>query len=374
MLIGVPKEIKNHEYRVGLTPAGVGELLNQGHRVLIETDAGLAIGLTDVHYQQAGADIADCAESVYAQAELIIKVKEPEQSERQWLRSGQTLFTFLHLAADKHLTKDLIASGATCIAYETVTDHYGGLPLLAPMSEVAGRMAIQAGIHALENPQGGRGVLLGGVAGVAPAKVVVLGGGVVGEQAARMAMGLGADTTVIDKSLGRLRQLDAHFGPQMKTLFATHHAIQSAISEAGLIIGAVLIPGAKAPKLITKSMLSDIKTGTVLVDVAIDQGGCFETSRITTHEAPTFVEQGVIHYCVANMPGAVAHTATYALTHATLPFIIALANQGVIPALAQDNFLRQGLNIYQGQVTNQAVAMAHDCPFVDPESIFPLGQ
>ena len=303
MIIGVPKEIKNHEYRVSLTPAGVDELHCQGHRVLIEANAGLAIGLTTALYQQAGAEIIDSAEDIYAQAEMIVKVKEPQQQERQWLRPGQILFTFLHLAADKQLTQDLIESGATCIAYETVTDQNGGLPLLAPMSEVAGRMAIQAGIRALENPQGGRGVLLGGAAGVAPAKVIVLGGGVAGEQAARMAMGLGADTTVIDKSLSRLRQLDARFGPQMKTLFSTQNAIQSAISDADLIIGAILVPGAKAPKLITKAMLSDMKPGTVLVDVAIDQGGCFETSRITTHEAPTFIEQDITHYCVANIPG-----------------------------------------------------------------------
>jgi alanine dehydrogenase len=374
MIIGIPKEIKNHEYRVGLTPAGVHELHCQGHRVLIETNAGLAIGLTDALYQQAGADIIDSAETIYAQADMIIKVKEPQKKERQWLRPDQILFTYLHLAADKQLTQDLIDSGAICIAYETVTHHNGGLPLLAPMSEVAGRMAIQAGMRALENPQGGRGILLAGVAGVAPAKVVVLGGGVAGEQAARMAIGLGADTIVIDNALSRLRQLDAHFGPQMKTLFATQSAIQSVISDADLVIGAVLIPGAKAPKLITKSMLADIKPGTVLVDVAIDQGGCFETSRVTTHEAPTFVEQGIIHYCVANIPGAVAQTATYALTNATLPFILALANQGVIPALEQDHCLRHGLNVYQGQVTHQAVASAHDYSYLDPEGIFQPNQ
>lgn len=372
MLIGVPKEIKNHEYRVGITPVGVKALVTKGHHVMIEHLAGDAIGLTDELYRQAGATIINSAKAIYDEAELIVKVKEPQVQERQWLRQGQILFAYLHLAADKQQTQDLLDSGATCIAYETVTDKNGGLPLLAPMSEVAGRMAIQAGIHALENPQGGRGVLLGGVAGVAPAKVVVLGGGVVGEQAARMALGLGADTTVIDKSLGRLRQLDAHFGPQMKTLFATQDAIQSAVSDADLIIGAVLIPGAKAPKLITKAMLSEIKTGTVLVDVAIDQGGCFETSQITTHEAPIFVEQGIIHYGVANMPGAVAHTATYALTNATLPFILALANQGVIAALEQDSCLRQGLNIHQSQVIHQAVAIAHGYSYKNPEGLFQL--
>tara|TARA_R110002111_G_scaffold37613_17_gene72259 strand:+ start:198 stop:1289 length:1092 start_codon:yes stop_codon:yes gene_type:complete len=362
MLIGVPKEIKNHEYRVGLTPAGVQELVKHGHQVMIETNAGLAIGLTDALYHQAGAEIVDSAALVYAQAELIVKVKEPQKQERQWLRAGQILFTYLHLAADVELTKDLIASGASCIAYETVTDQSGGLPLLAPMSEIAGRLAIQAGMHALENPQGGRGVLLGGVPGVSAAKVVVIGGGVVGEQAARMAIGLGANTTVIDKSLDRLRQLDTHFGPQMKTIFATQEAIEFAISDADLIIGAVLIPGAKAPKLITKAMLHLMQAGTVLVDVAIDQGGCFETSKATTHETPTYIEEGVIHYCVANMPGAVAHTATYALTNATLPFILTLSNQGLIQALQQDNHLRQGLNIHQSHVMHQAVASAHDFP------------
>ena len=360
MIIGVPKEIKNHEYRVGLTPEGVHELHCQGHRVLIEANAGLAIGLTNALYQQAGADIIDSAETIYARAEMIIKVKEPQKQERQWLQPGQILFTYLHLAADKELTQDLIESGATCIAYETVTDHNGGLPLLAPMSEVAGRMAIQAGMRALENPQGGRGILLGGVPGTAAARVVVLGGGVAGEQAARMAIGLGADTTVIDNSLSRLRQLDAHFGPQMKTLFSTQSAIQSAVSDADLIIGAVLIPGAKAPKLITKAMLSDMKPGTVLVDIAIDQGGCFETSKPTTHDNPTFIERGIIHYCVTNMPGAVAQTATYALTNATHPFVLALADKGIGEALRTDAYLRAGVAIYQGKLTHEAVAKAHD--------------
>ena len=360
MIIGVPKEIKNHEYRVGLTPEGVHELHCQGHRVLIEANAGLAIGLTNALYQQAGADIIDSAETIYARAEMIIKVKEPQKQERQWLQPGQILFTYLHLAADKELTQDLIESGATCIAYETVTDHNGGLPLLAPMSEVAGRMAIQAGMRALENPQGGRGILLGGVPGTAAARVVVLGGGVAGEQAARMAIGLGADTTVIDNSLSRLRQLDAHFGPQMKTLFSTQSAIQSAVSDADLIIGAVLIPGAKAPKLITKAMLSDMKLGTVLVDIAIDQGGCFETSKPTTHDNPTFIERGIIHYCVTNMPGAVAQTATYALTNATHPFVLALADKGIGEALRTDAYLRAGVAIYQGKLTHEAVAKAHD--------------
>jgi alanine dehydrogenase len=370
MLIGVPKEIKNHEYRVGLTPAGVQELCSQGHKVLIETNAGSAIRLTDALYQKAGAEIIKSAEMIYAKADMIIKVKEPQQQERQWLRVDQIIFTFLHLAADKALTQNLIDSGATCIAYETITDHNGDLPLLAPMSEVAGRMAIQAGMRALECSQGGRGVLLGGVPGAAPAKVIVLGGGVAGEQAARMALGLGADTTVIDNNLNRLRQLDAHFGPQMKTLFSTQSTIQSAISDADLVIGAVLIRGAKAPKLITKAMLCDMKPGTVIVDIAIDQGGCFETSRITTHEAPTFVEQGIIHYCVANIPGVVAQTATYALTNATLPFILFLARQGIEQAIKNDHFLRQGLNVHQGQVTHKAIATAHDYQYCDPEGLF----
>jgi alanine dehydrogenase len=359
MLIGVPKEIKNNEYRVGMTPAGVGELIAQGHRVLIQTTAGSAIGLTDDLYQQAGAEIIDSAEAIYAQAEMIIKVKEPQKDECKLLRKGQILFTYLHLAADAQLTKDLLDSGATCIAYETVTDKGGNLPLLAPMSEVAGRMSIQVAMHALENPHGGIGMLIGGVPGVAAANVVVLGGGVVGEHAARTSLGLGADTTVIDKSLARLRQLDAHFGPAMKTIYATKNAISRAVTHADIVLGAVLVPGAKAPKLINRDMLKTMKPGAVIVDVAIDQGGCFETSRPTSHESPSYIENGVIHYCVTNIPGAVARTATFSLTNATLPFVIALANKGFGTALSDDPYLKQGLNIHNGKVTYRAVAEAH---------------
>lgn len=368
MLIGVPREIKNHEYRVGLTPSGVRELTAAGHDLLVEAGAGEAIGLLDEHYQQAGATIAANAKEVYARAELIVKVKEPLAEERQQLRAGQTLFTYLHLAPDFEQTRDLVKSGATCIAYETVTDRHGGLPLLAPMSEVAGRMSIQAAAHALEKTQGGMGVLIGGVAGVAPASVVVIGGGVVGLNAARMAMGLGADVTILDKSLPRLKLLDEQFGPRLTTIYATSDAIEQAVLKADIVIGAVLLPGAKAPKLIPRDMLAQMKTGSVLVDVSIDQGGCFETSRPTTHDKPTYQEQGVIHYCVANMPGAVARTSAFALTNATLPYVMALANKGICRALLDDAHLRAGLNIHQGKVTYQAVAEAHGYAFVSAES------
>lgn len=366
MLIGVPKEIKNNEYRVGMTPSGVRELVLHGHRVMVEANAGLAISLTDELYQQAGAEIMLSASDIFAKADMIIKVKEPQVQERKMLRAGQILFTYLHLAPDHQQTKELIASGAICIAYETVTDDHGGLPLLAPMSEVAGRMAIQAGTHALEKIGGGMGILLGGVPGVAPAKVIVLGGGVVGLNAARMAMGLGADVTIIDRSLERLKQLDEQFGPQLKTLYATKDMIERAVVRADLVIGAVLVHGATAPKLITRDMLATMKQGAVLIDVAIDQGGCFESSHPTTHDEPTYVEQGVIHYCVANMPGGVARTSTFALTNATLPFIIELANKGIKKALAENNHLLQGLNIYQGKVTYQAVAEAQAYPYFEP--------
>jgi len=369
MLIGVPKEIKNNEYRVGMTPSGVRELVSHGHRVMVEADAGMAIGLTDALYQQAGAEITLSASDIFANAAMIIKVKEPQAQEREMLRSGQILFTYLHLAPDHQQTKELVASGAICIAYETVTDDHGGLPLLAPMSEVAGRMAIQAGTHALEKTRGGMGILLGGVPGVAPAKVIVLGGGVVGLNAARMAMGLGADVTIIDRSLDRLKQLDEQFGPQLKTLYATKDMIERAVVRADLVIGAVLVPGATTPKLITHDMLATMKQGAVLIDVAIDQGGCFESSHPTTHDDPTYVEQGVIHYCVANMPGGVARTATFALTNATLPYIIELANNGIKKALRDNNHLLQGLNIYQGKVTYQAVAEAQGYPYFDVTSI-----
>lgn len=369
MLIGVPREIKNHEYRVGLTPAGVRELTSAGHQVLVETDAGTAIGLTDEAYRAAGADIADTAERVFEQAELIVKVKEPLAGERQLLRPDQTLFTYLHLAPDEAQTHDLVASGASCIAYETVTDDKGGLPLLAPMSEVAGRMAIQAAAHALEKTQGGMGVLIGGVPGVGPANVIVIGGGVVGINAARMAMGLGADVTILDKSIARLKTLDEQFGPQLKTLYATAESIENAVITADIVIGAVLLPGAKAPKLISRTQLAELKTGSVLVDVSIDQGGCFESSKPTTHDDPTYQEQGVIHYCVANMPGAVARTSTFALTNATLPFVMALANKGINQALLDDPHLLSGLNIHAGKVTYQAVAEAQGYEFVDPRRL-----
>lgn len=369
MLIGVPKEIKNHEYRVGLTPAGVRELTSAGHSVLIERDAGTAIGLADDAYQQAGAEIVNNASDIFQRAQLIVKVKEPLASERKQLRPEQILFTYLHLAPDFEQTHDLVNSGAACIAYETVTETGGGLPLLAPMSEVAGRMSIQAGANALEKTQGGMGILLGGVPGVVPADVIVLGGGVVGINAARMAMGLGADVTVLDKSLARLKKLDEQFGPQLKTLFATSEAVEQVIQSADIVVGAILLPGAKATKLITKTMLSTMKKGAVLVDVSIDQGGCFESSRPTTHDDPIFEEQGVIHYCVANMPGAVARTSTFALTNATLPFVLALAQKGLKQALLDDKHLLAGLNVYQGKVTYQAVAEAHGFDYINPESL-----
>ena len=369
MLIGVPREKKNHEYRVGLTPAGVRELTSAGHKVLIEHDAGAAIGLTNEAYQQAGAEIAETAAAIFDAADLIVKVKEPLEDERRQLRSGQALFTYLHLAPDYQQTRDLVDSDAVCIAYETVTGDDEGLPLLAPMSEVAGRMAIQAAAHALEKTQGGMGVLIGGVPGVAPANVVVIGGGVVGINAARMAMGLGADVTILDKSIARLKKLDEQFGPQLKTLYATAESVDGAVLSADIVIGAVLLPGARAPKLISRQMLAEMKPGSVLVDVSIDQGGCFESAKPTTHDQPTYQEQGVIHYCVANMPGVVARTSTFALTNATLPFVMALANKGINQALLDDPHLLAGLNIYQGNVTYQAVAEAHGYEFVSPESV-----
>lgn len=369
MLIGVPKEIKNHEYRVGITPAGVQELIEQGHEVLIEHLAGDAIGLTDELYRQAGATIIDSAKTIYDKAELIVKVKEPQPKEWQWLKTGQILFAYLHLAADKQQTQDLLDSGATCIAYETVTDKHGGLPLLAPMSEIAGKLSILMGCRALENSQGGKGILLGGVPGVASAKVIILGGGAVGEQAARMAIGLGADTTIFDINVSRLRQLDAHFGPLLKTQFASQDNIEHAIQSANLIVGAVLIPGAAAPKLLTKGMLTTMKPASVLVDVAIDQGGCFETSKPTSHDNPTYKEQGIIHYCVTNMPGAVAQTATYALTNVTLPYIKSLANKGLKQALSEDEYLREGLTIHNNKVTHKAVATAHQYRYYSFENL-----
>jgi alanine dehydrogenase len=356
--IGVPKEIKTHEYRVGLTPAGVRELVQHGHQVVVERDAGAGIGCGDDAYRGAGAIVLATAAEVFATAGLIVKVKEPQPPEIALLRRGQVLFTYLHLAADRLQTRGLMQSGATCIAYETVTDRAGSLPLLAPMSEVAGRMAVQVGAHCLEREQGGAGILLGGVPGVPPAKVVVLGGGVSGTNAARMAVGLEASVTIIDKSLQRLKELDLQFGPRATTLFATTEAVEQEVLAADLVIGAVLVPGAAAPKLVTRDMVRRMRPGSVLVDIAIDQGGCFETSRPTTHSDPTYVEDGVVHYCVTNMPGAVARTSTHALTNATLPCVLALAGKGWRQAMLDDPCLAEGLNIHDGQVTHIAVARA----------------
>ncbi|HEX5392343.1 MAG TPA: alanine dehydrogenase [Rhodocyclaceae bacterium] len=356
MRVGVPKEIKNHEYRVGLTPSGAHELFHSGHEVWIERNAGAAIGYTDDHYVAVGARIAETAREIYAEAEMIVKVKEPQPVELAQLQSGQILYAYLHLAPDPEQTEGLVKSGAICVAYETVTDRDGGLPLLAPMSEVAGRMAIQAAARALEKSQGGSGVLLGGVPGVAPAHVTVIGGGVVGLHAARMAMGLGADVTVIDRSLPRLRQIDNDFGGRIKTLYSTRHAVEDELKLADAVIGAVLIPGAAAPKLVSREQLKLMQPGSVLVDVAIDQGGCFETSHPTTHQSPTFVVDGVTHYCVANMPGGVARTSTQALTHATLQYAKVIADKGVKRALLEDALLRDGLNVCRGAVTYEAVA------------------
>ncbi len=356
MLVGVPSEIKNHEYRVGLTPNGAAALVRNGHQVLVETKAGAGVGFDDAMYLKAGAKIAKNADEVFAAADMIVKVKEPQAVECKKLRSGQILFTYLHLAPDPEQAKMLLASDCVAIAYETVTDVHGGLPLLKPMSEVAGRMSIQAGAHSLEKAQGGLGVLLPGVPGVAPAKVLVLGGGVVGINAARMAAGLGAEVTIMDISLHRLTQIDNDFGNVMTTEYSTHEHICERLPETDLVIGGVLIPGAAAPKLITKEMLKLMRPGSVIVDVAIDQGGCLETSRATTHQDPTYVVDGVVHYCVANMPGAVARTSTLALTNATLPFVLALANKGYKKALEEDAHLRNGLNIHRGKVTYAAVA------------------
>ena len=373
MLIGVPKEIKNHEYRIGLTPAGVRELVSAGHNVLVETQGGSAIGLTDAQYADAGAEVVATAAEIFERAELVVKVKEPQPSECKQLRANQTLFTYLHLAPDPEQTKLLLASGATCIAYETVTGINNSLPLLAPMSEVAGRMSIQEAALCLEKSKGGSGVLLGGVPGVEAGKVVVLGGGVVGLNAARMALGLGADVTILDRSLPRLRQIDELFDGRIKTLYSTTEAIETQLRTADAVIGAVLVPGASAPKLVTRDMLGVMKPGSVLVDVAIDQGGCFETSRATTHQDPTYVVDGIIHYCVANMPGGVARTSTFALTNATLPFVMSLANKGAEEALRSDTHLLNGLNVYRGVLTVRAVAEAQELSFVEPAEALQYG-
>jgi len=358
MRVGVPKEIKNNEFRVGLTPASVTELVAAGHEVFVETNAGAGIDFLDADYIAAGAQILPDAPQVFAAAEMIVKVKEPQASEIALLRPHHLLFTYLHLAADRAQTEGLMASGATCIAYETVTSPRGGLPLLKPMSEVAGRMSVQVGAHCLEKAQGGRGVLLGGVPGVAPAKVAILGGGIAGFNAAQMAVGLHADVTIFDISTDRLAELDALFAGKVRTAHASRAAIAAAVAESQLVIGAVLVAGAAAPKLVTRAMLGTMQRGAVLVDIAIDQGGCFETSHATTHENPTFEVDGVIHYCVANMPGAVARTSTLALNNATLPFALKLANLGAEAAMAADPHLAAGLNVSGGKIRYAAVAEA----------------
>jgi len=369
MLIGIPKEIKNHEYRVGLVPASVHELVHQGHQVLVETDAGSGIGFSDDHYRGVGAEIVETAEAVFSRAELIVKVKEPLTEERSRLREGQILFTYLHLAPDRTQTEDLIRSGATCIAYETVTSANGSLPLLAPMSEVAGRMSIQAGAQCLEKSNAGCGMLLGGVPGVSPAKVVIIGGGVVGSNAAKIAIGMGAKVTILDRSLEVLRRLDAQFGARLVTLYSTKELLEQQVLSADLVIGSVLVPGAAAPKLISAEMIKAMKTGSAIVDVAIDQGGCFATSQATTHADPTYIVDDVVHYCVANMPGAVPKTSTFALNNATLPYIISIANKGYKAALLDDPHLLNGLNVYQGRVTCRSVADSLGLEYVDPSSV-----
>ena len=358
MKIGVPREIKNHEYRVGLTPSSVRELRFNGHEVLVETAAGAGIGVSDEDYQAAGAIIADSAKAVFDAADMIVKVKEPQPDECRMLRRGQVLFTYLHLAPDPEQAKLLVESGATAIAYETVTGPNNSLPLLSPMSEVAGRLSVQAGARCLEKEAGGAGVLLGGVPGVSAAHVVVIGGGVVGTNAIRMAMGMEAQVTVLDRSLKRLQELDFQFGGRLNTIYSTRDALEHYTSIADLLIGAVLIPGASAPKLVTRDMIGNMKPGSVVVDVAIDQGGCFETSHPTTHSDPTYVVDDVVHYCVANMPGAVPRTSAFALNNATLPFVLALANRGWRQAMADDAHLLNGLNVHDGRITFQAVAEA----------------
>lgn len=358
MIIGCPKEIKNHEYRVGVTPESAGEMVAHGHGVIIQAGAGLGIGAMDDDYRAAGATIIDTAEEIFATADMIVKVKEPQAIERKMLRQGQILYTYLHLAPDPEQTADLIASGAVCIAYETVTDRNGGLPLLKPMSQVAGRMSVQAGAVALEKAHGGRGVLLGGVPGVMPGKVAVIGGGVVGFNAAQMAVGLGADVTILDRSPEVLEKLGMHFESRAKTRFSNQANLAECVAEADLVIGAVLVPGAAAPKLVTRAMLPTMKPGAVMVDVAIDQGGCFETSHATTHADPTYNVDGIVHYCVANMPGGVARTSTYALNNVTLPHALRIADKGWQAALAEDAHLANGLNVWNGQVTYKAVSDA----------------
>ena len=369
MRIGVPKEIKVLEHRVGLTPGSARELHAHGHQLIVESCAGQGIGMDDDAYRNAGASIVATAADVFGQAEMIVKVKEPQAVERRMLRPGQILFTYLHLAPDAEQARDLVASGAVCIAYETVTSSSGGLPLLAPMSEVAGRMAIQAGAYFLEKAHGGLGVLLGGVPGVDPAKVVILGGGVVGSHACHIALGMGADVWVLDRSTEVLRALWRQFGRPLNTVFSTHDAIEHHVTTADLVVGGVLIPGAFAPKLVSAALVKKMKKGSVIVDVAIDQGGCFETSHPTTHADPTYVVDGVIHYCVANMPGGVPRTSTFALNNATLPFVLAIADKGWKKALADDPHLKNGLNVASGKVTCKPVADALGYEYIEPESM-----
>ncbi|PSU34215.1 alanine dehydrogenase [Photobacterium lutimaris] len=369
MIIGVPKEIKVHEYRVGMVPASVSEAVAHGHKVYVETNAGSGIGFSDQDYIEAGAQVLPTAEAVFAESEMIVKVKEPQAVERAMLREGQILFTYLHLAPDPEQTHDLINSKAVCIAYETVTDDKGRLPLLAPMSEVAGRMSVQAGAQALEKSRGGRGMLLAGVPGVEPAKVVIIGGGVVGANAAQMAVGMRADVVVLDRNIDVLRQLDAQFGGSVQCVYSTKDAIEKHVLEADLVIGGVLVAGAAAPKLVTAAMIKKMKPGAAIVDVAIDQGGCVETSHATTHSDPTYIVDDVVHYCVANMPGAVARTSTFALNNVTLPYILKLADKGYKAALQEDKHLLNGLNVYRGQITCEEVSEALGLAYIAPEKV-----
>ncbi|BDX21125.1 alanine dehydrogenase [Polynucleobacter sp. TUM22923] len=369
MIVGVPQEVKNNEFRVGLTPGNVKGLCKQGHSVLVQRGAGEQIGLTDESYRLAGATLINSAAEVFAKAEMIVKVKEPQPQECAMLREDQILFTYLHLAPDPTQTKALMSSGATCIAYETVTSGLGGLPLLAPMSEVAGRMSIQAAASHLEKTHGGLGILMAGVPGVAPAKVVILGAGVVGRNALQMAVGIGAEVCIFDRDIDRLRQIDMLYGNRVRTFYADPLSVELEVCEADVVIGAVLLPGGAAPKLVTREMVRKMKVGAVVVDVAIDQGGCFETSRPTTHTDPTFTVDGVLHYCVANMPGAVARTSTFALTNATYPYIEALANKGGLIALLNDPHLRNGLSVHRGILTSEPVAIAQKKDFVSAEEL-----
>ncbi len=363
MRIGVPKEIKDNEFRVGLTPSSVSELVHHGHEVTIEAGAGTGSGLMDSEYEAAGAKLSANAADIFASSDLVVKVKEPLAGERRMLREGQVLFTYLHLAADKPQTLDLMQSGATCIAYETVTSPSGSLPLLTPMSEVAGRLAPQVGAHCLELEAGGRGVLMGGVPGVPAGEVIILGGGVAGSHAATIALGMGANVTVVDRNPEALRRLDFRFGTGVRTIFSTRAAIAEIVKRADLLIGTVLVPGAAAPKLVSREMVASMKNGAVIVDISIDQGGCCETSRPTSHSHPTYVEEGVVHYCVTNMPGAVPRTSTFALNNATLPFVLALADKGWKKAIHEDAHLRNGLNVHAGQVMCKPVAEAHGLPW-----------